>query len=287
MAPHFVVQQPTPEPLYNNREMRVFYANWEINEYLTTRNSMLAELWRKAGIYWRFYIGPLLAIPLVTVPLLWRDRKSRQLLWMGAAFSLSLAGQVWHNEHYAAPATGLAILIVILGMRRLRLWRWRGRRVGLCLGRCLPPACLIIVLIRIVAGSVPAGSVEARGWRWPSAEGVARARVLRQLEGSGGKHLVFVRYAPGHDPGDEWVYNAADIDGSTVVWARELDRDSNARLMQYFAARRTWLVEPDLPSPRATPYQGAPFRPMPFVQLGAPGIETLRLPERVRQKILE
>ncbi len=287
IAPHFIVQRPTPEPLYNNPEMRFFYTSSEMNDYLKARYSPLRELWNKVGAYWRFYFGPLLAIPLVSVLFLWRDRKSRQLLWMGAVFSLSLAGQVWHNEHYAAPATGLAILIVIAGMRRLRLWWWSGRPVGLCLVRCLPPACLIMLLIRIIAGPAPVGSTEARSWRWPSEGGVARARVLKQLESSGGKQLVFVRYTAAHDPGDEWVYNGADIDSSPVVWARELDRDSNARLMQYFAARRAWLVEPDLPSPRATPYREAPPRPMPFVQVGAPGIEMLRSPEHVRQEILE
>jgi len=60
------------------------------------------------------------------------------LLLMGAAFSLALVGQVWHNAHYAAPATGLVILLVIAGMRRLQLWRRPG---GRSLVRCLPMAC--------------------------------------------------------------------------------------------------------------------------------------------------
>jgi hypothetical protein len=213
---------------------------------------------------------------------MWRDRKLRRLALMAAIFALSLVGQVWHNAHYAAPATGLAILIVMVGMRGLRLGR-----VGLYVVRCLPPACAALLLVQIVAGRVRGDPFEQRSWRWTPPGNVARARLLRQLEASGGKHVVFVRYTLSHDPGYEWVYNGADIDGSPVVWARELDRGSNAALMRYFVGRRVWLVEPDMPSPKLTPYGDAPPRAMPFVQLGAPGIAVLRDPGQVRLRVLE
>src|SRR5271157_3760710 len=137
IAPHFIWQKPTAEPVYNNQTMRRFYVNWEMASYDEARQSPAADLERKAGVYWRFYAGPLLTIPLLALPWLWRSRKLRQLALIAAVLSLSLVGQVWHNEHYAAPGTGLAILMVLLGMRSLRLWKWRGRRVGLCLVRCL------------------------------------------------------------------------------------------------------------------------------------------------------
>jgi len=76
------------------------------------------------------------------------------------------------------------------------------------------------------------------------------------------------------------------IDGSRVVWARELNRDSNENLMRYFGDRRAWLVEPDAVYARAVPYRDAPYRAMPFVQVGAPGIETLRSAENVQRGVL-
>ena len=287
MAPHFIWQKPTAEPLYNNWVMRHFYVYWEMASYEEARRSLAADFLRKMGVYWRFYVGPLLTIPLLALPFLRRNRTLRQLVPMAAIFALSLVGQVWHNAHYAAPATGLAILIVLLGMRSLRLWKWRGRRAGLCMVRCVPLACAAMLPIAIVAGRVSGDVFEQRSWRWPPPGNVQRASILRQLESSGGKHLVLVRYALSHDPGNEWVYNRADIDGSPVVWARELDRDSNGGLMRYFGDRRVWLVEPDVPSPKLVPYADAPPRPMPFVQLGAPGIAALRDPEQVRRRVLE
>jgi hypothetical protein len=287
MAPHFLWQKPTPQPLYNNREMRDFYLYWEMSNYLEARQSLWADLARKTSVYWHFYLGPILTIPLLAVAALWRNRQGRQLLLMTAAFSLALVGQVWHNAHYAAPATGLVILIVTMAMRRLRLWRWRGRPVGVPLVRSMPAALGAMLLIQIVAGRVEGDVLEQRSWRWTPAGGMARARVLSRLTSLGGKHLVFVRYGVRHDSGNEWVYNDADIDASPVVWARELDRDGNAELTRYFADRRVWLVEPDAPTPLAVPYGEAPVRLMRFVQLGAPGIRSLRDVDQVRSRVLE
>jgi len=44
------------------------------------------------------------------------------------------------------------------------------------------------------------------------------------------KLLVFVRILPQHIFQDEWVYNAADIDGARVVWARDLGEAEDEKL---------------------------------------------------------
>jgi hypothetical protein len=65
------------------------------------------------------------------------------------------------------------------------------------------------------------------------------------LDSLPGQHLVIVRYAPGHDPNLEWVYNAADIDHAKIVWARDMGQGDNLELLRYFSNRRVWIVEPD------------------------------------------
>ena len=276
MAPHFLWQTPRPEPLYNNRELRNFYTGPEMNAYHQARRSPVLELFEKIAFYWRFYLGPLLSIPLLALPLLWRTRETRRLLLMAAGFSLALALQVWHNAHYAAPGLGLLTLILVLCMRRLSIWRWRHFHAGRALIQVLPLACAAMMLVQIWAGPGSNDGLVHAGWRWPSTEGVVRAGILRTLKDSDGQHLIFVRYGLRHDTGDEWVYNEADIDASRIVWARELDRASNSKLMAHFRNRRVWLVEPDAASPAIVPYSSAVSRPMPFVALGAPGIEVLR-----------
>jgi hypothetical protein len=283
LAPHFLWQQPRPEPLYNNSVMRHFYANREMEDYRQARR-LLSDLPRKA-VYWRFYLGPLLVLPLVALPGLWRDRRTRPLVAIAAGFCLVLVVQVWHNPHYAAPATGLVFLIVSLALRRLRTWRARRRPVGLCLVRLIPVASAAMLAIQIVAHPAYTDQTGQASWRWPSAGNTARAAILQQLKRAGGRHLVFLRYQPAHDPGEEWVYNAADIDASPVVWARELDRETNASAIRYFAGRRVWLMEPDAVPPRLRPYEDASAVLMPFVQVGAPGIAAIRFPGEVLRRM--
>ncbi|HLK21292.1 MAG TPA: hypothetical protein VKT81_20215, partial [Bryobacteraceae bacterium] len=65
----------------------------------------------------------------------------------------------------------------------------------------------------------------------------------------------FVRYSPRHMFQDEWVYNAADIDGSRVVWARDLGAEENEKLLRYYPGRTALLLESDLQRPQLSPYQ--------------------------------
>jgi len=135
--------------------------------------------------------------------------------------------------HYVAPYAGLLWVLVMLGMERLR---------AIAVGK--PPIGLFLAVMLWVWAAAPAANFDRasimRCQRPPR-----RAVVVKTLEGRGGAHLVFVRYGPRHDVHDEWVYNAADIDRSTIVWAIELARESDAQLIRYFAGRQAWLVEPD------------------------------------------
>jgi hypothetical protein len=83
---------------------------------------------------------------------------------------------------------------------------------------------------------------------------VQRAQIEAGLDQLPGKQLAIVRYFTGHVPLDEWVYNGADIDGSKIIWAREMDSANNLELIHYYHGRKVWLVEPDALPASISPY---------------------------------
>ena len=144
-------------------------------------------------------------------------------------------------------------------MRHLRVWRPGHRPLGLALVRIIPVVCLVLAGLRLC--SEPLGLSIPRWptmWYGTAPLGLPRARVAARLEGYPGPQLAIVRYAPDHAPFDDWVYNAADIDKSRVVWAREMETRNSGEPLQYFRGRRAWLVEPDSHPPKILPYPRQP-----------------------------
>ena len=81
-----------------------------------------------------------------------------------------------------------------------------------------------------------------------------RKPVEDQLAAIPGQHLVLVRYSKDHNSGEEYVYNAANIDRSKIVWAREIPGVDLTPLLQYFRSRDVWLYQPDQDDSMAVPY---------------------------------
>jgi len=81
-----------------------------------------------------------------------------------------------------------------------------------------------------------------------------RGPVEKQLAALPGEHLVLVRYSRDHNPGEEYVYNDADIDHAKTVWAREIQGMDLGPLFNYFRNRDVWLYEPDEDDGTVTPY---------------------------------
>jgi hypothetical protein len=116
--------------------------------------------------------------------------------------------------------------------------------------------CVVLAILRLFAQplhiDLPSALMSTAYGTAPL--GLDRAHVLAELGKCPGGQLAIVRYTPRHDIFGEWVYNAADIDHSKVVWAREMDSASNLELLSYFKDRKAWLVEPDFDPPRVSPY---------------------------------
>jgi hypothetical protein len=248
-APYFLWQSPQPEPVYNHPLMRDFY-RWELARFegYHTLGGAASRTWDKLAGVWKYYFGPLLTVPLLAFPWILRDKKMRFPLFAAAFFALGLAVETWTMPHYVAPAAGLIYLLLLQCMRHLRLWRWRGRPFGVALVRAIPAIACAMVLLRV--GAVVAHAQIEPAWPRGNLDRVA---ITRQLEATPGRHLVIVSYGPHHDVDWEWVYNAADIDGARIVWARAMNPKEDQELLQYFHDRRVWHVNGDQSPTRLEP----------------------------------
>lgn len=253
----FVWQAPSAEPVYRHKVMRDFYVSMELADALEAHTlvGFLKGTLQKIGIAGFFFFGTILFIPIAAVP---RAIRSHRLRFLGACavvYLIGLALNVWLFPHYLAPAAAMLYAILLQAVRYLRHWRPGGEPVGVFLVRAIPVVCIALCAVRLCAGPLHV-SIE----RWPSMWygtprlGLPRAALQARLDSLPGRHLAIVRYAPGHNPVDDWVYNGADIDGFRIVWARDMDRADISKLIRYFEDRKVWLVEPDLNPPRLSPY---------------------------------
>jgi len=237
----FLWQHPWQPPLYHHDVMRRFYADQLENfQEIRTPRGFCGHIVEILLRWWAFYPGPALTVALLALPAVFRDRRMRRPLLIGAFFMLALFAETWIQPHYFAPATALFYLVVAQSLRHLRQWRCDGRPVGVSMVRAVPMICCAIVLLRVTA-IVTHTQIEPA---WPRGN-LDRSAILRMLQTRPGQELVIVHYAPDHDPATEWVYNRADIDHAQVVWARDMGEQGDEDLLQYFKNRTVWMLYPD------------------------------------------
>jgi len=256
-APVFLWESPRPAPVYRSKEMHDFFQIWEMHDFrlAQTAHGFVNKTVQKLATALLFFFGIALLSPLVMLPRLFRDLRVRYLLVAGTVFILGLSANAWFFPHYAAPFTAAIYVLLLQCMRHLRQYK----AAGLALVRYAPLVCLVLAGFRIYAEHL---GLTIHRWpaMWYGTEplGLPRAKVAARLEANSGKQLAIVRYTAAHAPFDDWVYNAADIDASKVVWARELHATSDPELLQYFHDRQVWLVEPDFDPPRVSRYPSVP-----------------------------
>jgi len=250
-APYFLWQTPRPEPTYHHEVFRSFY-RWELGRFEESRtlSGFLKSSAVKVEQWWQLYVGPALTLPLLALPWGIRDRKLRLPVLILACMALGFAVQTWTLPHYFAPATALLFLVITQCMRHLRLWRWREDRLGASLVTMIPIVACALILLRVSAVVAHAPIEPA----WPRGN-LQRLRVQHELDQIAGEQLVIVDYGPHHDVDWEWVWNGADIDGSKVVWARDMGTPANKELVDYFKNRRVWQLNGDDPRPELKAYE--------------------------------
>jgi hypothetical protein len=269
MAPYFVWQSARPEPFYRHKEMRDFYYRTEMTGYgeMHSRSLFVPKTINKIWLACGFFASYALLPPMMMLPHLFRDRRMRPLIVCLLVLMAGALVMVYLIPHYLAPFTAAFYAIGLQCMRHLRLWAPEGKPAGMAMVRLTVTVCLVLALIRVFSTPLnitgpewPAGNW-VLSWFGPEHFGTERAQIEAYLEHQPGKQLAIVRYAGKREPLDQWVYNSADIEGSKVVWAGEVDSTSDQDLLNYFRDRQVWLVEPDSTPARISPYEVAPATP--------------------------
>ncbi len=265
-APYFLWESINTNPVYRHEALHNFFVRWQLrhsSEATASITGFVLNTGTAFGIFWMFYLGPALTLPLIMLPRIVRDRRLRLVLVDGAIVTIGIGLMVFFYPHYAAPLTGALYAVLLQGMRHMRFSRACHGRSGLLLASGVPLVCLALVLARIPMQAAARFLPLDHPATWYSTRpgNVARARISTFLQSLPGSHLVLVRYRPEHNVFEEWVYNEADIENARVIWAREMDEAANRDLMRYFKDRRTWVVEADRRPPRLAPYAAAPSAP--------------------------
>jgi hypothetical protein len=213
---------------------------------------ILNTLLEKLNTTWRFLFGPVLTLPLLALPLVFLDRRVRYLLIFGAVMLLGYLPQFVLLPNYIGPVAAVIYALWVQTARHIYICGVKKYPAVLQYMRLTPLLCLMLIPERIAAR--PLG-LEHEFWaesRMPHEE--RRMALVAQLQAMPGRHLVIVRYRPEHDSHQEWVYNRADIDNAKVVWARDMDREPNQRLIRYFKDRQIWFLDADVNPPVLKPF---------------------------------
>ncbi|HWR54606.1 MAG TPA: hypothetical protein VN428_26090 [Bryobacteraceae bacterium] len=265
---NFLTTPAKPIPHYNHKIFQDHYVLDQLpfHHYLRKPANFVRRNIARARNVWLFYYGPVLTIPLLMLPFVLRDRRVRLL---GIAVGFVFAGSLIvfaPFPHYFAPVTGALVGIAIQGLRHMRAGVRLNRGFGFAAVRAIPVA---LATVAVFGGTAQALGIPLRSeqnlrpdrrmsWTGTPPGGIDRARIVRELIRAGGQHLVFVRYAPGHDPMFDWVYNSATPDRAPVVFAREVTPEADRALMAYFSGRRVWIAEPDAEPVRLAAIAGPP-----------------------------
>jgi hypothetical protein len=253
IAPYFEWQHPRQEPAYRHEEMRRFYHEDELVDFQRGHSpaGYIKMTLIKAVVGTLFFTG-LALLPLFAMTRrVFLDRRVRFLTICLGMLTAGMLVEIFLVPHYLAPFTAVFYALGLQAMRHMRVFRPGDQPVGAAFLRFTAAILIIMCGFRLYARplhlSLPEwpSSTWNCSWYGPDIFGRDRERVEDQLEALPGFQIAIVRYSADHNPQDEWVYNAADIDQSRVIWAREMSPENNRELFRHYKDRKVWLVEPD------------------------------------------
>ena len=225
---------PPEIPSYTHPRMRRFYLEFGRERQLEMRTPAVytRQLLRKLRLLWNYLpIG--IGLSLIPAFFLWKDPWWRMSLCIVGSLLLvhtQLAAS-WIYPHYIAPALALFFAINVQCLRHLRIWQRQ-----LNWGPVLTRTFLVLAFLKLAPTII---IWTAAPLHTPRAE-IENRLVSESENGGSPQHLVICSYGDDYPIVSDWVYNAADIDASQIVWARDMGESKNAKLIEYYAGRKVW-----------------------------------------------
>jgi len=262
-VPYFPWQSMKAVPEYHHAVMRIFYLGWWLRQYEFGHSHPLLLFLLKNCVFWLFFFGPLLSLPVFVVCFVlpygisFRQfgHRTQFLLLVCCSVLFGALLPVYFNPHYVAPITCGLYALILVAMRNVRRWKPQGKPAGIAIVRSVPLTAVLMLILCAAAPAIRNSRVpQLPTWYSPIVVNSYRAGIISQLSQQPGQHLVIVRYRLDHVPVTEWVFNSADIDHSKIVWARDMGTEQNSELIRYFKDRKVWLIKPDELPPVLAPY---------------------------------
>ena len=236
-------QRPIEEPILQVEQQKEMY-QWQRDKKQDAETNPLRQYRDTLHAIWRFFITPWYLFPLLLLPFLFNDHDVL-LGWgiLGGAIAIS-GFYPFFFPHYIGAYACVIFYLIVRGVMVLYHFSFRAKPVGQLLA-----VFLIVGGLTLALRIVPPTTFE--GLRPPSD---FREQVRERLEQIGGQHVVFVRYAADHDFRQEWVYNAADVDASRIVWCRTMGQVNDVEVSNYYRDRRMWIVDVGQDAMQVAPY---------------------------------
>jgi hypothetical protein len=257
--------QPRPAlPEFHNDPIRSLSVEYEGGEYARHRTvwGWITLVLERIASHQAFLLGPFLSVPLLALPLAWRDRSTSWLLAVTCANLVATLLSTFAFPHFMGPAAPALLALVIVSLHAFDTRTTIRLRQGDEEGRPLPVArsAGALLAVTLVASAVVADAGEFVSRRVPSRWSNVRASIEQELASRRGRSLVLVSYGPAHSIHEEWVWNGADPAAARVLWARSRDRESDAKFRALWPDRTCVLLHvegapADVPTPRLAPCQ--------------------------------
>jgi hypothetical protein len=210
--------------------------------------------------YYRFFFLPALYIALMAFVLMRREWPFFYVAAVLGIFALGTNLFPYLLPHYLAAVTCFFVLVAVAGLECINGIRIRNIAAGKEAAKIIALLCGAHFVLWYGAHLFEHTALATDLEPYETWDGInhgdphGRIAVNRRLAAIPGKLLVLVHYSPHHIFQNEWVWNAADIDASRIVWARDLGSIEDAKLLAYYPDRAAWLLQPDSQPPTLERY---------------------------------